>query len=996
MPVRNYAVERNRVFEALFQRPAEPQRLGRYAVLGTLGHGGMGTVLKAYDEGLDRAVAVKLLRPEMTERHALRLKREAQALAKLSHPNVVHVYEVGRADGQWFIAMEMVRGQTLRQWQNEGHGWRECVDVYLRAGAGLAAAHIAGLVHRDFKPDNCIIDKRRRPRILDFGLVREIDESPDDESSAILPVPRADTSNTFLTRTGTVLGTPAYMPPEQMKGQRVDARSDQFSFCVSLYEGLYGERPFAGDSMAQLSVALMTGEVRPPPKGTRVPGKLRRVLLRGLSVEPENRWPTMDTMLEEMQRIVAPVRIRLSALVVSVGVVAVGMVAVGMGLWQQTKVMPHCLESEVLVGELWGEEHRQRINTALLATGRNYAIDTVERVTEHLDTYAQTWADGYVDACEANRIRGEQSAEAFDLRMACLGRQRTELETTVEALTSEVSVNTLRRAVEMVTALPDPQVCADVEALRTRGRPSDPADVAEVERLHRSLARASVLSRAGRNGEAGTLARDVETHGIVLGDPALLGEARLLQGRMLGDVHQFSEAETVLRSGFGNAVEGRDATLAVETAMELSTLMGVLQARTSEAEHWVDQASAWLRGVDEQDPRFARLWLIQGGIHQVAGRLDEARRAFTQAVAMLQTHPETADLAEVHHTLGLALAAIGELDEAERQFSSEVNLREDLLGSQHPEVAVALRSLGVTFYASGQLPLALPPLERALKIQEAALGPDHPQVAVTLDNLGSLKDDLGEHEEARGLLQRALKILEFSGGANSIAMTRLRSNLAEVLHRLGEHVAAMGHLRWAAEVVESEHGAAHPERLYLLTRLAGIQLEIGKLDEARDLLEEANALRDGLPQDSALMSADIVRGLAHVRHSQGQYAKAQALLLEAIEVYRSLGPALDPHRGEALSELGAMQLANGDPAAARGSLELAIPLLTTIEAPSEVLASARFSFARALMDDGNVDGQAYKMAELAFHAYADLGEPYETHLAEVQAWLDTHATPPTR
>jgi serine/threonine protein kinase len=295
-----------RIHAALFDdRPLPPEHLGRFVLRGTLGCGGMGTVLEAYDAALDRKLALKVLHPTLDDRYALRLVREAQALAKLSHPNVVHVYEVGEVEGRTFIAMELLHGRTLREWQEqERPDWRACVEAYLQAGQGLAAAHAAGLVHRDFKPGNCIIDADGRVRVLDFGLVRELEGAADDEpgTTARGREPLGET----LTRTGVVLGTMAYMPIEQLDGKPVDARGDQFSFCVSLYEALYGERPFAGETLDLLAETLTSGTVRPAPAGTRVPKKLRSVLLRGLSADPGGRWPSMAALLRELRQVVAP------------------------------------------------------------------------------------------------------------------------------------------------------------------------------------------------------------------------------------------------------------------------------------------------------------------------------------------------------------------------------------------------------------------------------------------------------------------------------------------------------------------------------------------------------------------------------------------------------------------------------------------------------------------------------------------------------------------
>ena len=273
--------------------------LGRYLVLDALGHGGMGIVLEARDSILDRPVAIKLLHPGTADRNATRLMREAQALAKLSHRNVVQVYDAGRVDGEWFIAMELVRGQTLTEWQSQ-RGWRECVEIYLQAGEGLAAAHAAGLVHRDFKPDNCIVDEHGRAKVLDFGLVREIG-APAEECEVVDEARDLDVSQVSMTRTGTVVGTLGYMPLEQLSGKPVDARSDQFSFCVSLYQALYGERPFTTKAMGRLMLAMMSDDVRPARLGTRVPEEVRGILLRGLLADPKGRWPSMAVLLAKLR-----------------------------------------------------------------------------------------------------------------------------------------------------------------------------------------------------------------------------------------------------------------------------------------------------------------------------------------------------------------------------------------------------------------------------------------------------------------------------------------------------------------------------------------------------------------------------------------------------------------------------------------------------------------------------------------------------------------------
>ncbi len=264
---------------------------GKYTLVDRIGAGAMGVVYRAEDPGLGRKVALKLLhKPDETL--AKRLVQEAKAMAQVNHPNVVQVYDAGISEGSTYIAMELIKGGSLRTWQQEKRPLPEVIEAYIAAGRGLAAAHAAGIIHRDFKPDNCLVGSDGRVRVTDFGL-----------SSAR---PNDDTDDTpeelELTNSGVVLGTPAYMAPEQFTGGNVDPRTDQFNYCVALYEALYGSRPFKGKSFDELGDNVCEGRVSPPPRDSRVSGALRAILLRGLSKVPGDRYPTMDHLLDDLGR----------------------------------------------------------------------------------------------------------------------------------------------------------------------------------------------------------------------------------------------------------------------------------------------------------------------------------------------------------------------------------------------------------------------------------------------------------------------------------------------------------------------------------------------------------------------------------------------------------------------------------------------------------------------------------------------------------------------
>ncbi|MBX7084747.1 MAG: serine/threonine protein kinase [Nannocystaceae bacterium] len=292
---------RGAVRAGLFSTPAELPRLGRYTLLRCIGHGGMGIVYVARDEELGREVAIKLLRAEIGGGDERRLAHEARALAKLSHPNVVTVFDVGEHEGRRFIAMEYVVGQDLRRWLDAPRPLREVLRMFVAAGRGLQAAHAVGLVHRDFKPDNVLVGDDGRPRVLDFGLARGPDAALTGSARPPSLPTGIDALATTFTSAGALIGTPAYMAPEQYLGEPADARTDQFAFAVSLYHAVWGERPFAGDDAHQLALAIVRGRVRPGQPRYPVPAWLEAALARALRVDPGGRFEDMTAMLAAIE-----------------------------------------------------------------------------------------------------------------------------------------------------------------------------------------------------------------------------------------------------------------------------------------------------------------------------------------------------------------------------------------------------------------------------------------------------------------------------------------------------------------------------------------------------------------------------------------------------------------------------------------------------------------------------------------------------------------------
>ena len=306
--------------------------IGRYVLRKVVGRGGMGVVYVAFDPTLNRRIAIKILHGKKSfddsEKARLRLLREAQAMAAIGHPNLVQVHDVGTYRGAVFIAMEFVNGRTLREWNAEttAEDWGTILKVYLSAASALQAAHDADLIHRDFKPDNVMLGFDSRVRVMDFGLARSTSKrKPDASMSGDLST--SDVLDKPLTATGMIMGTPAYMAPEQFLGEPTDERTDQFSFCVSLYEALYGYRPFQGKNRTAIAKAVMRGKIKLPDKKHPVPEYVLEALIKGLQCTPEDRFDSMRQLsdsLTEAPKFEATQPWLLYALIGSVAIIGVG------------------------------------------------------------------------------------------------------------------------------------------------------------------------------------------------------------------------------------------------------------------------------------------------------------------------------------------------------------------------------------------------------------------------------------------------------------------------------------------------------------------------------------------------------------------------------------------------------------------------------------------------------------------------------------------------
>jgi tetratricopeptide (TPR) repeat protein/tRNA A-37 threonylcarbamoyl transferase component Bud32 len=938
--------------------------LGRYSLLRKLGEGGMGVVYSAYDEELDRRVAIKLLRIKdgAGPLAASRMLREAQAMARLSHPNVVQVYDTGELSGQVFLAMEFVQGETLREWLHGPEGapratprpWREVLAMYLQAGQGLAAAHAVGLVHRDFKPDNVLVGADGRARVLDFGLARtesarsepgaNLDEPTDSQDPAADEDLERSRSHSHshrpaplqLTAAGTTVGTPAYMSPEQHLRTSTTPRSDQFSFCVSLYEGLHGERPFAGDTASALRIATLTGRVREPPPGRKVPAWLRKVLLRGLRVLPEERYPDMDALLLALSA--DPGRARRRWLT-GLGLVAA---ALGAGLLiaeRRSAEAELCRPGEDLLAGVWDDERAAAVEAALAATGRGYARDAWPRVQEQLDMYARTWREMHVEVCEATHVRRVQSPRLMDLRIACLHERRAELRA-VALVLSGADERVAERAVQVAAGLRPLARCADSEAL-ARGRdPLDTTTAAAVQAVREQLSQVRAEDAAGRFARGLELARAAVLAATNSGHEPVRAEALLHRGRMEQSAGDYAAAERSLEEAYWLAESlAEDATRA-EAALRLLHLVGEPRARDRDAMQWGHQAEALLHRLGDPPELEAPLRANLGVVHTRFGRYDDALAALQRAIA-LETRPQHPQRAVYQRDLGNVHYRRGRWVDAEAAYELAITLGEAALGPDHPENARTINNLGEAHRVQGHLEAAERCFTRSIAVWERAFGPDHPLSAPPLNGLGTLAFNRGDLTSAAAHFERVRVLLERSHGPAHPDVGAVTSNLGEILLRQG-----------ALEILSAALGPEH----------------------------------DGL--------ADVHCNLARALALQGQLDAAAEHFTRALtSSERAHGPdaaqLVKPLTGQGL-----LALLRGRPAEAIPAFERALALGGGLQNPVE-LAELRLGLARALWDTRQDRPRARLLAEQARAGLQEAGpSPASADIsATLERWLAEHPAP---
>ena len=939
--------------------------VGRYVVLGKLGEGGMGVVYAGHDPELDRKVALKLVRPQMSggsEAGRARLLREAQALARLSHPNVVAIYDVGTHGTQVWIAMEFVAGQTLRQWgQGRERRWTEMHRVLTEAARGVAAAHAAGLVHRDLKPDNVMIGSDGRVRVMDFGLAYGLAATGGPEASdgageevitargldATAPIEHATRHELVarLTRGCAIAGTPGYMAPEQWQGRDAEAATDQFAWSVMTWELLFGERPFAGDTVAELVVAVMDGRRRPLPRGRRAPGWLRRVVERGLAVEPGQRWPSMAALLTALDRGRMRARLWMGAavLVAMVGLVAGTLAARRREL---ARTLASCEAQGAEIDAAWNDAARERLRGTFAATGLGYAAATAERVVPTLDEQARGWKQARTAACLNVELHAVWSEGLLGRSLWCLEDRRMELESLVAEF-GRADATTVQKAVSAVLSLRPAQPCLDDGLLQRQPDPPEEGH-AEIRALRVALSRARSLELAGHYNEALKIVTQAREGAEGLGWQPLTLAARATEGELLERTGAYEQAATVGMAAYFEASRAGVWEVAAGVAVRLINVMGHRLARPDDGRMWARHAETAIAHAGDR------------------GEVRESSRLAGLAI-VAQTNAEYAEARALHEQV--------------------LAIRERMLGPMHPDVARTLNNLGGVHHSLGEFAVGRAMHRRVLVILERTLGPEHPDVAASLNNLAATLEATGDYAEAQLLFERALAIREAAlpPGHPDIAMSL--GNLALVLNATGSTARALALLERALRVWETALGPEHPGVAVTLESLARVQTEMGNHAAAGVWWERALAIREkGLGPEHPDVATSLC-GVADLRLRTGARAEARVLYERAVAIReKALGPE-HPDVAAALVSLAGWHIAVGGPRAALPLLERAVAISVQFAGVREFEPEAQFLLAQAIVGSGGEKERALVAARKARDGLRMLAPAQRELLAKVEAWL---------
>jgi eukaryotic-like serine/threonine-protein kinase len=916
-----------------------------YEIVRPIGAGAMGVVYEAIDRALGRRVALKL-HARRGDSRPQRVWREARAMARLADPHVVTVHEVGLHDDRLFIAMELVHGSDARRWVTRtSRRWPEVLAMYRQAARGLAAAHAVGIAHRDFKPDNVLVGDDGRVRVADFGLARELDAS--DATDAPTEGDEAHDREP-VTRTGAAMGTPAYMAPELFAGQPADARSDQYAFCVALYEALHGERP-------PRSGPRGTGE-RARAERRGVPRFVDEALRRGLSPAAKDRFADMGALLRALEP-----RTRSKRLGLVAGIVTLG----GVTAYAATRTRP-CEGTEAAAGALWDAERDARVRSAFERSGFPDALTVADVVGPAITQWSTEAGLARREACEATRVRGEQTEARMELRLDCIERMHRRVGLLAASFEHADAV-AVERAGDAITGLPELERCDDTEAL------AQAEPIAAVDRGEHTALRERIdgLDVELELGHVAAVAGEID--GVVAAAQAAgyadnLAAAELLRGRAaLGRIETDLAAEA-LAAAVTASWRARDLATTAEAMRLLARALSTSPTQLDDALRWLDTAVALAESTPGSPDRMAAFELTRADAYYFASRNVEAEASARATLEQLE--PGSPLEAAARTLLGKALMFQHRYDESIAEHRRAVMLAEHRRGPRHPEVANRLAGLALALEEDGHYDEAGELAGRALALREAVYGSDSAMAATSLVQVGDnlqLRNDIagalaiyeralaitaaldppddalriqvvqnavqvlsnaGKLERARSLLRDTLPLATRAFGADSLRVGELLQTLSTLERSMDEVGNGVGHGRDALRLLERHLGPDHQRVGEAAISLAGALAEARRYDDALAMLARAERILEASAQPPPRVRGFIAALRADTLARAGREPEALAVSAVALAHFEAAYPAGNVELGKMLF-FRAVRLVRAErPREARPLLERALGMLS--------------------------------------------------------------------
>jgi serine/threonine protein kinase len=908
--------------------------VGRFFVLHELGCGSSGVVYETYDTELDRRVALKFLHESVEEdgRTERRFLAEARALARLSHPNVGAVYEVGTHKGRVYLVLELIEGRTLEQWLEQPPGWRAIVDAFIAAGLGLAAAHDLGLVHRDFKATNVVRGIDGRVRVVDFGLARSAPGADESGERLDLRLLAAGEDERSQTRPGLPAGTPSYLAPELYEGAPANPATDQYAFCVALWRALYGKPPFAGTGELEVLRAKTANEIQ---TGVGAPTWLRDVVRRGLDADPSQRFASMHELLFALGATQRRRRRR-------IGLALAGVFVALTAAWGWWALAPTCEQWRDRTHSVWNPQRQAGLRQALAPESDIHRTQQWAHLERRIDDYA-AWLDReYFDHCEATQIRKERDPELFDGIVTCLNRRLHRFDAMLR-IWSHSGPEALAGAVSALELLVPPQLCSDPEQTKpTQSLP--PERQAAADQLYMELEAILVGGDSlAIDGDKIAALNELLERARAFGYPPLIADVSWHHYQSLAALNRWNEAGRAAQETYWMAVATEQDAFAIRAALHI-VWQAVLDDRTDEARVWlrhakaiIDRSGASQHYVASYHAGLASLAYAEGNLERT---VEEARRSL--ALFDGTSVPYDSHRLQANTMLASALDDLGYHAESEEHF------------------------------------------ERSLEQTEAHCGPECLQTAIALANLAFVKQRRNKPEEARALLERSIELRSRLLGDDNRRLVQPLLYLTESYVHGNRLAQAAQYLERAQAIADSELDPDHLLHIGLQHVRALIAIRSGDYDRADELLQHIVKWCASQPQGNHF-SAGVWLSVAELELARERPQPALEAALRSVSGFGRQALRADAllakvRQAEALLALGrpseALEIGTG----ALRELEQLEP-----EAARIVVAEAHWVVARAHATLRNAE-QAQAAAERAARGFAEAGEIGQRGAADVEAW----------